>query len=146
MAPFGPRSGQTRVEVHDLDEMFGDMGGFLGLLPHLLWRRRWSTLLDNRFGSITRSGRKKGLHSGSLQSYQQEITISLYGSLSPARTRTAGYQRLAQGEITIPAGCEDRYQSARCRRRSNDGNASPAGDLYLIVKGSIADPRFERKW
>ncbi len=130
----GSRSGQTRVEVHDLDEMFGDMGGFSDFF------RTFFGGGGQRYSQSTGRPRSGRTAQRQPQSYQQEITISLTEAFTGAK-RMLDING-SRKEVTIPAGVKTGTK-VRVAGVVNNGSG-PAGDLYLIVKVA-ADPRFERR-
>jgi curved DNA-binding protein len=129
-----PRGGQTRVEVHDLDEMFGDMGGFSDFFRTFFGGGGQRTTQSS---ARSRAGRAAPRQP---QSYQQEITISLTEAFTGA-ARMLDING-ARKEVKIPAGVKTSTKVRVAGVVNNGGGA--ASDLYLIVKVA-ADPRFERR-
>jgi curved DNA-binding protein len=132
----GAQSGRTRVEVNDLGDLFGDMGGF-------------SDFFRTFFGGAgghgntafqQRAGRQYDQRSKP-RNYQQELTISLFEAYH-------GTSRLIQInnkkiEVKIPEGSKTGTKV----RVAGVGPADPrggAGDLYLVIKVS-PNNQFTRK-
>ncbi len=132
-----PGGGNVRVEVGNLDDLFGGAGfgdfseffrrifGGLGGMPDM------GTVSTGR-GSATARARRP--------TYQQEVTISLPEAYQGAvRHFEVDGRRL---EVKIPPGARN-----GTKVRVRDAITTPGGeksDLYLLIK--IADdPRFERK-
>ena len=131
----GARSGQTRVEVHDLDEMFGDMGGFSDF-----FRTFFGGGGGQRYSQSTGRARSGRTAQRQPQSYQQEITISLTEAFTGAK-RMLDING-SRKEVKIPAGVKTGTKVRVAGVVDNGGGA--AGDLYLIVNVA-EDPRFERR-
>lgn len=129
----GFSGGQTRVEVHDLDEMFGDMGGFSDFF------RTFFGGGGQRYSQSTGRSRSGRTPQRQPAAYQQEITISLTEAFTGA-TRMLDING-SRKEVKIPAGVKT---GTKVRVAGVVGNGGAAGDLYLIVKVA-ADPRFERR-
>ena len=126
--------GQSRVEVHDLNEMFGDMGGFSDF-----FRTFFGGGGGQRYSQSTGRPRSGRTAQRQPQSYQQEITISLTEAFTGAK-RMLDING-SRKEVKIPAGVKT---GTKVRVAGVVGNGKAAGDLYLIVNVA-ADPRFERR-
>jgi curved DNA-binding protein len=128
---FTTAPGGVHVEVGDLGDLFGDLGGFSEF-----FRRIFGGMPET--GVYTRPGRTA---QPQRQAYQQEVTISLYEAYQGTTRRIEVNGRVL--EVKIPPG-------ARTDTKIRVADAIPAGphqakgDLYLIVKVA-EDPRFERK-
>lgn len=127
--------GQTRVEVNDLNDMFGDMGGFSDFFRTFFGGggQRYST-------NSARSPRGRRAYTQQPAAYQQEITISLYEAYHGA-TRTMDINGIKK-EIKIPPGVKTGTK-VRAAGAVSAGNGA-GGDLYLVIKVA-SDPKFERK-
>ncbi len=116
---YGGFPGGGRVNMDDLNEMFGGMGGF-----------------SDFFQTIFGMGGSRGAAHPQTQGYQQELEITLEEAYK-------GTTRLIQTEgrekqVRIPAG-------VRTGSKVRVANAGPQGlDLYLIVQVAD-DKRFERQ-
>lgn len=128
-------SGQTRVEVHDLDEMFGEMGGFSDFFKAFFGGtggRRYSSSAGRQ--NAARSYRQQP------SAYQQEITISLHEAYH-GTTRTLDING-SRKEVVIPTGVKTGTKVRVAGAISaGSGNGS---DLYLVIQVA-SDPRFERR-
>ncbi|MDK2981901.1 MAG: curved DNA-binding protein [Chloroflexota bacterium] len=133
-AGAGGYNGQTRVDVNDLDGMFGDMGGFSDFF------RAFFGGGGQRYSQSTGRGRTGRAAPRQPQAYQQEITISLTEAYTGA-ARTLDING-ARKEVKIPAGVKTGTK-VRVAGVVANGSGS-AGDLYLIVKVAD-DPRYERR-
>lgn len=122
----GGAPGGVRVEVGDLDDLFG--GGF-------------SDFFNAIFGGMPGTGEGfSGRSGGRGRDLEQPVTISLSEAYTGAtRSLTRNGKRL---EVKIPPGAS----SGTRVRISGQGEAGQrqAGDLYLTVEVA-PDPRFERK-
>jgi curved DNA-binding protein len=133
----GAPGGNVRVEVNDLGDMFGDLGGF-------------SDFFRTFFGGAApSSGRRQNAYRTTRQSvypqqptaYQQQITISFYEAYHGAkRMLSFDDQRL---EVTIPAGAKSgtKVRVAGAGPKDASGHKS---DIYLIIEVAD-DPRFQRQ-
>ncbi len=116
---YGGFPGGTRVNMDDLNEMFGGAGGF-----------------SDFFQTIFGMGGSRTAARSQPQGYQQELEITLEEAYK-------GTTRLIQSEgrekqVRIPAG-------VRTGSKVRVANAGPQGlDLYLIVQVAD-DKRFERQ-
>jgi curved DNA-binding protein len=127
-----PQGGNVRVEVGNLDDLFGGLGGFSEFFQQIFGgMQSFSTANYRRPGS---TGRER------LRSYQSEISISLLEAFQGTTRRIeAGGRRL---EVKIPRGAR-----TGTRVRVAEAVTTPEGnksDLFLVVQ--VADePDFERK-
>lgn len=121
--------GQTRVEVHDYDGDFGDLGGFSDF---------FRTFFGGAAGQRTRqsAGNRNYAVPRQPRTYQQAVTISLHEAFH-GTTRSLDVDG-KRNEIKIPPGV----------KTGTKVRASGAGpqdsDIYLVIDVST-DPRFERK-
>jgi curved DNA-binding protein len=132
----GSGGGQTRVDMNNLDDMFGDMGGFSDFFRTFFGSgggQRSSQSSARSRGAGQRVQRQPAV-------YQQEVTISLTEAFK-GTTRMLEMNG-SRKEIRIPAGVKTGTKVRVAGAVSNGGGA--ASDLYLIVKVA-ADPRFERR-
>lgn len=122
----GAYSGQTRVDVNDMD---GDLGGFSDF---------FRTFFGSAASQRTSRGGTRRTYSAPRQpnAYQQAVTISLHEAYYGA-TRTLDINGKRK-EIRIPPGV----------KTGTKVRASGAGpqdsDIYLVIEVS-PDPRFKRK-
>ena len=134
---FGGNYGSgARVEVNDLGDLFGEMGGF-------------SDFFRTFFGG-TGGRRNPASHRGSRQqyaqprqprNYQQKLTISLYEAYhGAARLIQLNDKKI---EVKIPAGSKTGTKVRVAGVGPKNGLGSQ-GDLYLIIQVA-ADNRFKRK-
>ena len=128
-----PGGGNVRVEVGNLDDLFG---GGLG---------EFSEFFRSIFGGMPRTGRAQPGSQSSrgrvpAQSYQSEVSISLKEAYQGTTRRIEVDGRRL--EVTIPAGAR-----SGTRIRVADAVSSPngsKGDLFLVIEVAD-DPKFERK-
>lgn len=131
----GSRGGQTRVNVNDMDGLFGEMGGFSDFFRTFFGGaggQRYSTAS----GRSTR-GRRAAVQQPA--AYQQQITISLYEAYH-GTTRIMDINGTKK-EIKIPAGVKTGTK-VRAAGAVSAGRAK--SDLYLIIQVA-SDPKFERR-
>jgi len=128
-----PRGGNVRVEVGNLDNLFGGgLGGFSEFFQQIFGGMQNFATADYRRPGST--GRDR------LPTYQSEISISLLEAFQGTTRRIeVGGRRL---EVKIPRGAR-----TGTRIRVADAVTTPEGkknDLFLVVQ--VADePNFERK-
>jgi curved DNA-binding protein len=127
------RGGQTRVEVNDLGDMFGEMGGFSDF---------FKTFFGGAGGQRYTSG---GGRAGSSRTYtrqpaayQQQVTISFHEAFH-GTTRMLDING-SKKEIKIPAGVKTGTK-VRAAGAVSAGRGAQS-DLYLIIQVA-PDPRFE---
>ena len=113
--------GGTRVNMDDLNEMFGGEGAF-------------SDFFRSVFGGVSASSSTGGRMRPS-RGMEQPVTISLAEAFSGTSRQLQSDQR--RMEVRIPPGVKS-GSKVRVAGGSPDGS-----DLYLVVEVS-ADPRFER--
>jgi curved DNA-binding protein len=127
-----PQGSNVRVEVGNLGDLFGGLGGFSEFFQQIFGSmQNFSTADYRRPGS---TGRER------LPTYQSEISISLQEAFQgTARRIEVGGRRL---EVKIPRGAR-----SGTRVRVAEAITTPEGnksDLFLVVQ--VADePDFERK-
>jgi curved DNA-binding protein len=130
----GGFSGGQRVEVNDLDGMFGDMGGFSDFF------RMFFGGGGQRYSQA--SGRPRSARTYAQQpprAYEQQITISFYEAYH-GTTRTLDING-SKKEVKIPAGVKTGTKVRVAGTiPSNDGGS----DLYLVIQVA-EDRRFERR-
>ncbi len=127
----GGFSGGQRVEVNDLDGMFGDLGGFSDFF------KAFFSGGGQRYAQS--SARQHGGRASAQQprAYEQQVTISLYEAYH-GTTRTLDING-SKKEVKIPAGVK-----TGTKVRVAGAIPSGGGDLYLVIDVG-ADPRFERR-
>lgn len=126
--------GNVRVEVGDLDDLFG--GGF-------------SDFFRNIFGGMPDSGSVPGRRSTTTSrqarsvrpSYEQQVTISLQEAyMGSSRLIDIDGRRI---EVKTPPGAHTGTK-VRIKDAVPAGANGPGGDLYLVIEVAN-DPAFERK-
>ena len=120
----GQPSGNVHVEYGDLNDLFGEGGGF-------------SDFFQSIFGGLSGIGNmgSSATRTRAMPSYQQQVEISLQEAYSGAQRSFQKNGRRA--EVRIPAG-------VKTGSKVRVAGAAPDGrDLYLIVEVAD-DPRFER--
>lgn len=124
--------GGVRVEVGDLDDLFGGegMGGFSDFFRTIFGDR-------SGVGTSTRSVRRQPRP----QSFEQPVTINLNEAYHGTTRRIEVNGRRL--DVSIPAGARTDTK-VRVPDAVNVGQNQPRGDLYLVVKVT-EDPRFERR-
>ena len=132
-----PGSGNVRVEVGDLGDIFG--GGGLGDFSEFFSRifggmPDMGTAYRNPGSPSTRSGH-------SPQAFQQDVTISFYEAYQ-GTTRRVEFDG-NQKEIIIPPGARTGTK-VRVSGAITTSPGRPKSDLYLVIKVAD-DPRFKRK-
>jgi curved DNA-binding protein len=132
----GMGGGATRVEVNDLGDIFGDMGGFSDFFRTFFG----GSMGGQPSGARTRT-RTAYPQPRQPASYQQEITISLYEAFH-GTTRTMSMDG-RKTEFTIPPGVKTGTKIRASGAGPKDSRGQ-AGDIYLVIQVS-PDPRFERK-
>jgi len=132
----GNHGGGVRVEVNDLGDLFGEMGGFSDF-----FRTFFGGTGGRRNPAYQRGSRQQYVQPRQPENYQQKLTISLYEAYH-------GATRLIQLsdkkiEVKIPAGSKTgtKVRVAGVGPKNNRGGQ---GDLYLIIQVA-ADNRFKRK-
>jgi curved DNA-binding protein len=120
---YGGSPGGTRVNIDDLNEMFGGAGGF-------------SDFFRTIFGMDAEGVRTRTRSRPQPQGYQQELEITLEEAYQG--TTRVFQSDGKQKQVRIPAG-------VRTGSKVRVAGAGPNGlDLYLIVEVKD-DPRFERR-
>lgn len=134
--PTGGRGG-VRVEVGDLDDLFGGggMGGFSEF-----FRRIFGGMGDIGTAPGTDRWTTRGVPRPRRQSYEQPVTISLHEAYQGTSRRIQVDGR--QLEVKIPPGARSKTK-VRVSDAISTGNGQTA-DLYLVVEVA-PDPRFERR-
>jgi len=132
----GSHGGGTRVEVNDLGDLFGEMGGFSDF-----FRTFFGGTGGRRNPAYQRGSRQQYAQPLQPKNYQQQLSISLYEAYH-------GATRLIQLndkkiEVKIPAGSKTgtKVRMAGVGPKNTRGDQ---GDLYLIIQVT-ADNRFKRK-
>lgn len=130
----GGFSGGQRVEVNDLDSMFGDMGGFSDFF------RTFFGGGGGRYAQSAARGRGGRTYAQQPRAYQQQLTISF----QEAYHGTARMLDIngSKKEVKIPAGVKTGTKVRVAGAIPAGGGA--AGDLYLVIQVG-ADARFERR-
>ena len=127
-----PQGGNVRVEVGNLGDLFGGLGGFSEFFQQIFGGvQNFSTANYRRPGS---PGRER------LPTYQSEISINLLEAFQGTTRRIeVGGRRL---EVKIPRGAR-----SGTRVRVAEAITTPDGtksDLFLVVQ-VVDEPDFERK-
>jgi len=134
--PSGGAPGGVRVEVGDLDDLFGGgMGGFSEF-----FRSIFGGMAD--IGTAPQGERRtrRGPTQPRRQSHEQPVTISLHEAFQGTTRRIEVDGR--QIEVKIPPGALTNTK-IRVPDALSSNNGQKA-DLYLVVKVA-EDPRFERR-
>ena len=134
--PSGGAPGGVRVEVGDLDDLFGGgMGGFSEF-----FRSIFGGMAD--IGTAPQGERRsrRGPAQPRRQSHEQPVTISLHEAFQGTTRRIEVDGR--QIEVKIPPGALTNTK-IRVPDALSSNNGQKA-DLYLVVKVA-EDPRFERR-
>lgn len=136
--PSGGAPGGVRVEVGDLDDLFGGgMGGFSEF-----FRSIFGGMAD--IGTVPQGGGRRFAYGGPAQpqrqSYDQPVTISLHEAYQGTNRRITVDGR--QLEVKIPPGARTNTK-IRVSDALSTGTSQKA-DVYLVVKVA-EDPRFERR-
>lgn len=124
----------TRVEVNDLGDMFGDLGGFSDF---------FRTFFGGGMGGQPAGGRSRSRSAYAQPrqpaAYQQKVPVSLYEAYH-GTSRMMDINGIKK-EIKIPAG----VKTGTRVRAAGAGPADESGlnsDIYLIIEVT-PDPRFE---
>jgi curved DNA-binding protein len=134
--PSGGAPGGVRVEVGDLDDLFGGgMGGFSEFFSRI-----FGGMAD--IGSAPQGQRRAGRGPAQprRQAYEHPVTISLHEAFQGTTRRIEVDGR--QIEVKIPPGAHTNTK-IRVSDAIPTGNGQKA-DLFLVVKVA-EDPRFERR-
>jgi curved DNA-binding protein len=125
--------GTTRVEVNDLGDIFGEMGGFSDFFRAFFGRE---------MGGRPTGGRTRTAYPQQRQpaAYQQELTISMYEAFH-GTTRTLSMDG-RKTEFSIPAGVKTGTKIRASGAGPKDARGQ-SSDIYLVINVS-PDPRFER--
>jgi curved DNA-binding protein len=134
----GQGPGGVRVEYGNLDDILG--GGGLGDFSEF-FRRIFGGMPDIQTGFPGAEGGRRGQARRAPQSFQQQVTISLYEAFQGTTRRLELEGR--QVEVKIPAGSRTGTR-VRVAEAINTGQNGQKGDLYLVIQVAD-DPRFERK-
>jgi len=132
----GNRGGGTRVEVNDLGDLFGEMGGFSDF-----FRTFFGGTGGRGNPASQRGSRQQYVRPRQPTNYQQQLTISLYEAYH-------GATRLIQLndkkiEVKIPAGSKTGTKVRVAGVAPKDASGGQ-GDLYLIIQVA-EDNRYTRK-
>jgi len=128
-------SGGARVNVNDLGDIFGEMGGFSDFFQTIFGGG------GNRATSSNQGMRRRSVKPRQPANYQQKLTISLYEAYQGAsRVMQLGDKKI---EVKIPAGSKTgtRVRVAGVGPKNGSGRQ---GDLYLDIRVA-KDNRFSRK-
>ena len=131
----GNNGGQTRVDVNDMGDIFGDMGGFSDFFKTFFsgaGGQRYSTASSRPRGGRTYTQKPKV--------YQQQVTISLYEAYH-GTTRMMDVNG-EKKELKIPAGVRTGTKVRVAGAVSNGSGVK--GDLYLIIQ-LAKDSKYEIK-
>ena len=132
-----PGSGNVRVEVGDLGDIFG--GGGLGDFSEFFSRIFGG--MQNRGAAYRNPGNSSARMGRSPQAFQQDVTISFHEAFH-GTTRRIEYDG-NQKEIIIPPGARTGTK-VRVSEAIPTSPGIPKSDLYLVIKVA-ADPQFKRK-
>jgi curved DNA-binding protein len=127
--------GGARVNVNDLGDIFGEMGGFSDFF------RTYFGGGGGRASASQQGTRRQAVNQRQPANYQQKLTISLYEAFHGAnRIMQIGDKKI---EVKIPAGSKTgtRVRVAGVGPKSGNGRQ---GDLYLDIHVA-EDHRFTRK-
>lgn len=131
---FGGRT--QRVEVNDLGDMFGEMGGFSDF-----FRTFFAGGGSSRQSTGQRNYRQQYPQQQPPSHYQQDLTISLYEAYHGAkRIIQIGDQKI---EVKIPAGAKTGTK-VRVAGVGPGDRQGVRGDLYLVIQVAH-DHRFARE-
>ncbi len=120
-----PGSGGQRVEVGNLEDLFG--GGFSDFFSAIF----------GGMGGMSPTGGRSSSRRAAPAAYNQPVTVTLQEAFSGTeRTLQTGKRRL---QVKIPAGSR-----TGTRVRVPGGGPNGSGDLYLVVE-VLPDNHFERK-
>jgi curved DNA-binding protein len=124
----GGQAGSTRVDYGDLEDLFGNIGGF-------------SEFFQSIFGGMGAAPRTTQRRSSHPAAIQQKVPISFREAYAGAeRMMTIGDRRI---QVKIPAGADDGTK-VRIAGVGQPGANGERGDIYLVVEVT-PDTRFERK-
>lgn len=132
-----PGTGNVRVEVGDLGDIFG--GGGLGDFSEFFSRIFGG--MQNRGAAYRSPGNTSTRTAASPQAYQQDVTISFYEAYH-GTTRRIEYDG-NQKEIIIPPGARTGTK-VRVSEAITTSPGGPKSDLYLVIKVAD-DPLYRRK-
>ncbi len=133
---FGGAGGSrgARVEVNDIGDVFGDLGGFSDF-----FRTFFSGGMAGQSSGRSSKSRSAYMQPRQPAAYQQKVPVSLYEAYH-GTTRMMDINGVRK-EIKIPAG----VKTGTKVRASGAGPADESGlnsDIYLIIEVT-PDPRFE---
>ena len=132
----GYSGGAQRVEVNDLGDMFGEMGGFSDF-----FRTVFGGGGGRRSNTGTRGYRQTYQQPQQPSNYQQELTISLYEAYhGTKRVMQIGDDKI---EVKIPPGAKTGTKVRVAGVGPSNAQGSK-GDLYLLIRVG-ADNRFTRE-
>ncbi len=132
----GYAGGAQRVEVNDLGDMFGEMGGFSDF-----FRTVFGGGGGRRSNTGTRGYRQTYQQPQQPSNYQQELTISLYEAYhGTKRVMQIGDDKI---EVKIPPGAKTGTKVRVAGVGPSNAQGSK-GDLYLLIRVG-ADNRFTRE-
>jgi len=133
-ASQGGMGGRTRVEVNNMDDLFGGMGGFSDF---------FQSIFGGAAGGQTSGRPAQRTYRTSQRQEPQEQTVQISfmeAYKGTERTVMIGDRRL---EVKIPAGA-DTGTKVRMAGMGQPGPDGRKSDLYLLVE-VMPDPHFERK-
>lgn len=132
----GAQTSRTRVEVNDLGDIFGEMGGFSDF-----FRTFFGGASGRRSTAYQRGSRQQYPQPSQPKNYQQQLKISFYEAYhGTSRVVQLNEKKI---EVKIPAGSKTGTKV----RVAGVGPKDPRGgrgDLYLVIKVAT-DDRFKRK-
>jgi curved DNA-binding protein len=132
----GAQTGRTRVEVNDLGDIFGEMGGFSDF-----FRTFFGGTGGRRSTTNQRGPRRQYAQPSQPKNYQQQLTISFHEAFhGTSRVIQLNETKI---EVKIPAGSKTgtKVRVAGVGPKVSRGGQ---GDLYLVIKVAT-DDRFKRK-
>jgi curved DNA-binding protein len=123
--------GGTRVEYGNLEELFGNMGGF-------------SDFFQSIFGGMGGAAPRTAQRGARPAAIEQPVKISFKEAYQGAeRTMILGQNGERRIQVKIPAGA-DNGTKVRIAGVGQAGANDQRGDIFLVVE-TVPDPRFERK-
>ena len=126
----------TRVDVNDLGDLFGEMGGFSDF-----FRTIFGGAGASKNPTYRRGSRQQYTQPRQPANYKQQVTISLHEAYhGTTRVIQLGEKKI---EVKIPAGSKTGTK-VRVAGMGPKNNRSGHGDLYLFIKVAV-DNRFKRK-
>ncbi len=126
----------ARVEVNDLGDIFGEMGGFSDF-----FRTFFGGTGGRRNPAYQRESRKQYVQPRQPANYEQQLTISFYEAYHGAMRLIQLNEKKIEVKIPVGSKTGTKVRVAGVGPKNDRGGQ---GDLYLIIKVA-ADNRFKRK-